>query len=335
MDSNGTLWTETAQKDLSYCKADTWYRFDTPSSVKVLTPTATHTDDSGRAWFGFQNGALLYLQNPVSVSSISPPPPAAITAIIAGGRRFFRRNNPVLPPLTRRLEINFAGLNLSDPERVRCRYQLEGRDKGWQYAGISRTASYTNLWPGTYHFRLDARNVRGGRNPQETEMLFRIAPAWLQTIWFRALVAILALLIVWTLYRLGLRQVAKAMSVRFDDRRAERTRVAREFHDTLLQTIQGSKLVADSALKQPADPGRMHTAMEQLSGWLGQATEEGLKALNSLRTSTTQTKDLAEAFRRSIDECKIQNVMQATFSVAGEVSEMHPTMRDEVFRIRV
>jgi signal transduction histidine kinase len=87
---------------------------------------------------------------------------------------------------------------------------------------------------------------------------------------------------------------------RFDERLAERTRIARDLHDTFLQTIQGSKLVADAALKQSTDSSRMRGALEQLSIWLGRATEEGRAALNSLRTSTTETNDLAEAFRRAI-----------------------------------
>jgi signal transduction histidine kinase len=77
----------------------------------------------------------------------------------------------------------------------------------------------------------------------------------------------------------------------------------------------------------------MHGALEQLSGWLGRATEEGREALNSLRTSTTETNDLAEAFRRSIGERQIHSSMDASFSVAGEVSGMHPIVRDEVYRI--
>jgi signal transduction histidine kinase len=129
------------------------------------------------------------------------------------------------------------------------------------------------------------------------------------------------------------RQVAKVMSVRFDERLSERTRIARDFHDTLLQTIQGTKLVADSALKQSADPIRMRGAMEQVSVWMGQATEEGRAALNSLRSSSTERNDLAAAFQRAIEECRIHSSMEASFSVVGEVSEMHPIVRDEVYRI--
>jgi signal transduction histidine kinase len=114
---------------------------------------------------------------------------------------------------------------------------------------------------------------------------------------------------------------------------SERTRIARDLHDTFLQTIQGSKLVADSALRQAPDPARMRGALEQLSVWLGRATEEGRAALNSLRTSTTEKNDLAAAFERAIEECRIGTSIEASFSVVGEVSEMHPIVRDEVYRI--
>jgi len=471
MDRQGTLWMDMGHEGLFYRKADTWYRFDTPAQIKILSPTAAYTDDSGRVWFGYEGGRIIYLQdggirtvasgqnspvgdasvirghdqqiwiagtsglavsdgkrlravypsdvatfgnitgmeetadgslwlrasrgvirinpsellkfiesptyrvhyqlfdaldglpgkfevtgwqaevldskgglwfaaskgiaalNPAGIPGHFPPPPAVITAVIADGRRFPSQDDPILPPLTGRLEIDFAGLNLSAPERVRCRYELEGTDKGWQYAGTSRQAFYTNLGPGKHRLRLNARDVGGKWNAQDTVMVFSIAPAWFQTIWFRSLCGTVAFLIVWALYRMRVRQVANAMSVRFDERLAERTRIAREFHDTLIQTIQGSKLVADSALKQSPDPARMQAAMEQVSDWLGRATEEGRAALNSLRTSTTETNDLVEAFQRSIEECRIQSVMHAAFSVAGEVSEMHPIVRDEVFRI--
>ncbi len=73
--------------------------------------------------------------------------------------------------------------------------------------------------------------------------------------------------------------------------------------------------------------------MEQLSVWLEQAVKEGRAALNSLRTSTTQRNDLAEAFRRATDECRLQSPMEASFSLAGNAREMHPVVRDEVYRI--
>ncbi len=119
----------------------------------------------------------------------------------------------------------------------------------------------------------------------------------------------------------------------FDERLAERTRMARELHDTFLQTIQGSKLVADDALELSTDPIRMRRAMEQLSVWLGRATQEGRAALNSLRTATTQTNDLAEGLRHATEDGLIPSSMTGSFSVVGDGREMHPIVRDEVFRI--
>src|SRR4029077_8174874 len=126
------------------------------------------------------------------------------------------------------------------------------------------------------------------------------AAVW-QTMWFRASLLLIAGVVVWGGYRLRMRQMARAMNVRFDERLAERTRVARDIHDTFLQTVQGSKMVADHALKDTDDHARMVRAMEQLSSWLGRATEEGRTALNSLRASATERNDLPEAFTRAIE----------------------------------
>jgi signal transduction histidine kinase len=127
--------------------------------------------------------------------------------------------------------------------------------------------------------------------------------------------------------------MATAMSVRFDERLAERTRVARELHDTFLQTVQASKLVADHALRAPEDNVRMLRTMEQLSAWLGRATEEGRAALNSLRASTVTRNDMANALRRAIDECRGENDAEISLIVTGDSREMHPLVRDEVYRI--
>src|SRR5262249_51949062 len=141
------------------------------------------------------------------------------------------------------------------------------------------------------------------------------------------------LIVVWIIYNLRVRQIARAISVRFDERLAERTRIARELHDTFLQTVQGSKLVADDALERSDDSVHMHGAMKRLSGWLGQATQEGRAALNSLRTSTIETNDLAAGLRRALEECSLDGSIEVKFSVVGGTRDMHPIARDEIYRI--
>ena len=98
-----------------------------------------------------------------------------------------------------------------------------------------------------------------------------------------------------------------------------------------LTRIMGS--TADRALKDPADHDRLLGAMEQLSTWLARATEEGLAALQALHVSATETNDLADAFRRAIEECRLDSTTDITLSVKGSAREMHPGVRDEIYRV--
>jgi signal transduction histidine kinase/ligand-binding sensor domain-containing protein len=299
--------------------------------VPVQThPTIARTLN-GRIWFATTNG-IAYV-DPQRIPKNSLPPPVQVESLSAQGHDYAPWDTLKLPAHTSNLQITYTALSLTIPERIRFRYQLEGVDNGWQEAGTRRVVSYSNLGPGSYRFRVLACNNDGVWNEVGTTLNFSILPAWYQTIWFRMFYVLLALFVVWMLYRLRLRQVARAMSVRFDERLAERTRIARELHDTLLQTVQGSKLVADNALDQRNNADQMRSSLEKLSGWLGQATQEGRAALNSLRTSATETNDLAADLRKATDECLIDKSMKIRFSVSGTKRDMHPIARDEIFWI--
>jgi signal transduction histidine kinase len=92
-------------------------------------------------------------------------------------------------------------------------------------------------------------------------------------------------------------------------------------------------MVADAGLDDPADPARLYHALERVSKWLAQATQEGREALIALRSSTTQHNDLAEALRRAGENCILRNSMTFALSVQGIAREMHPIVRDEVYLI--
>ena len=285
----------------------------------------------GRLWFMATHGVAWI--NPANISKNVLPPPVSIRSITAGDKQFALGVNVVLPARTSDVRIDYTALSLSIPQRVRFRYKLEGSDSDWQDAGTRREAYYTNLSPRAYRFRVIACNNDGVWNEEGATLHFSIAPAWFQTTWFHVLCAATALVIIWAIYHWRVRQIARAANARFDERLAERTRIARELHDAFLQTVQGSKLVADHALRRSGDLVQMHQAMEQLSEWLAQAIKEGRAALNSLRTSTTQRNDLADAFQRATENCFVPGSMTVNFSVVGEVREMHPVVRDEVYRI--
>ena len=237
-----------------------------------------------------------------------------------------------LPAKTRDLQIDYTALSFRNPPKVSFRYKLDGRDNDWKNAGTRRQAFYTDLPPGRYRFRVIACNDDDVWNEQGATLMFSIAPAWYQTTLFKIACVICVLLFVWLVHRARIQELAKTMGARFDERLAERTRIARDLHDTLLQTIQGSKLVADDALEVTSEPARMRKALEQLSGWLQQACQEGRAALNSLRVSGANTDDLAEAFKRALQTTPLQS-LSTTVSVSGEIREIHPIVRDEVYRV--
>lgn len=296
----------------------------------TLSPSVVEGAD-GRLWFATTDGVVWI--DPKHVMTNAAPPPVSIESVMANGRNYTSLERLELPAQTTNIQIAYTALSLSIPERVRFRYILEGQDENWQDVGPRRRAFYTNLGPGSYQFRVIACNDDGVWNEAGATATFIIAPAWYQTTWFGLLCVVSSAVAIWLMYRLRVRQISASISARFDERLAERTRVAQDLHDTLLQTIQGSKMVADNALDSPTDPERMRRAMERLSNWLGYAMQEGRAALNSLRASVMQRNDLAEALQQAIEDCLIHGSMEVAFSVVGDAKEMHPIVRDEIYRI--
>ena len=144
-----------------------------------------------------------------------------------------------LPVHTTSLRIDYTALSLSVPERVRFRYQLVGSDAGWQDVGGRREAFYTNLRPGSYQFLVIAANDDGVWNQVGAGLDFTIPPSFTQSRWFLAVwVAGLAAL-VWLAYLARMRQVAGGLRLRYQAALAERSRIAQELHDTLLQGFTG------------------------------------------------------------------------------------------------
>jgi signal transduction histidine kinase/ligand-binding sensor domain-containing protein len=299
-------------------------------SADRIQPSAARSRD-GRLWFvGLSS---LQMIDPRRSYKNALPPPVHVEGLVADGKSYPPTSPIMLPPSPRDLHIDYTALSFVQPQRMGFRYLLEGRDKGWQDPGLRRQAFYSDLRPGSYRFRIIASNNDGVWNEAGAVLDFQVRAAWYQTIWFRSLCVVAGLLLLWAMYRLRVRQIAATMKTRFDERLAERTRIARDLHDTFLQTIQGSKLVADTALSPASDPAQLRPALEKLSVWLGRATEEGRAALNSLRTSVTEVNDLANAFRRALDECRTHNAMEASLQVTGQIRDMHPIVRDEVYRI--
>lgn len=285
----------------------------------------------GKLWVATPQGLAMFDLGRFPITNAKPA--IYLTDVTIGRNKERASREIVLPPGTNHVEIHFAAVELSAPEKIRLQYRLDGVDSEWLDAPRNPVAIYSNIPVGTRALRIRASNRNGVWDREGVVFNITQQPYFYQTRWFMALMFVLGALLIMLLYRLRVTQISRQMSARFDERLAERTRVARELHDTLLQTVQGSKMVAEHALKNSADQARMVRAMEQVATWMGQATEEGRAALNSLRASTTEKNDLAQAFRRAIDECARGSRTEVSFLVDGASREMHPVVRDEVYRI--
>lgn len=158
-------------------------------------------------------------------------------------------------------------------------------------------------------------------------------PDWFHSESFHFLFLVILSASLWLAAHWRMRRYADQMKLRFDERLQERTRLARDLHDTLLQTIQASKIVADSALDPGTDQTKMRKALSTLSDWLGQASEEERAALESLRISPVETRDLAANLDRVLFECRIGQCLETELLVSGVPLTLQPVLNDEVFRI--
>jgi ligand-binding sensor domain-containing protein len=311
--SNGDLWLNAdpglihiSSSEVDHAIADPAYRMHSENfdALDGLTgkgmkyrpiPTLVKSTD-GQLWFLTTGG--IFKIDPNHLLRNTTPPSVMIRSIDSGNLSHEGNGRVDFTAGTTNVQIRYTAPNLSVPERVRFRYKLEGADRDWQDVGARRQAFYTNLRPGHYRFQVTARNGDGVWNKVGDFVAFTIAPSWYQTDWFVSLCVALGIASLWGLYRIRIWQVERAITARFDERLSERTRMARELHDTFLQTIQGSKFVVDNGLEEPLDSEKMHRALGQVSGWLDQAITEGRAALNSLRSSTTLKNELGPALRR-------------------------------------
>ena len=259
-------------------------------------------------------------------------PPIVIRSIIANGIRYTSPAALKLPPRTRDLTIDYTALSLAIPERVRFRYKLEGSDTQWRDAGTRREAFYTNLSPGPYRFLVMASNNDGVWNEVGGAWSFRIAPTFYQTIWFRTLAALAGIALMWLLYRLRLRQITARADLRYAERLEERTRIARELHDTLLQSFQGLML-RFQVVNEMLPPGEAKHELDQTLQRADQAIAEGRDAVRDLRSSTAISNDLAEGVKALGDELATRDSASFRLVAEGPVRDLHPIIRDEIYRI--
>jgi ligand-binding sensor domain-containing protein/signal transduction histidine kinase len=309
-----------------------------PNARGVKRNRSVVADSQGRIWFSTSRG--LSVVDPSHIMNNSAPALPHVEAILADNDPITVGDLVRIPSFRKRITFRYSGLSLAVPERVRFRYSLDSFDRGWSEPTTDREAVYTNLSPGSYRFRVIASNSYGQWNDSEAAVSLEVDPAYYQTISFRSLCVAVFLALLATLYRLRLRQVARQFNMRLEERVSERTRIARELHDTLLQSFHG--LLPRFQAAHNLLPGRAVDARQVLEAALddaAQAVTEARDAVQDLRSSTTDTNDLAKAIEALGGELSAfqtsANGAATDFSVQvnGTPQDLHPILRDEIYRI--
>jgi signal transduction histidine kinase/streptogramin lyase len=235
----------------------------------------------GRVWFLNREGAAFF--DPAALLRNSLPPPVAVRSLVGAGQVYRDPANLTLPPGTRALDITYAGLSLSVPDRVQFRYRLEGADDDWVNPGSRRLASYANLGPGHYRFQVIASNNDGVWNKTGATLDFEIRPTFLQSWPFKLLCAVIVVALLSLAYSLRLRSVANRIRARMAERIAERERIARDLHDTLLQSVQALTLRFQLVVDELPVGERARPALEAAIDRADQVIAEGRDRVKELR----------------------------------------------------
>jgi signal transduction histidine kinase len=290
----------------------------------------------GKLWFVPLGGASVIDPYHLPVNKL--PPPVHIEQITADANTYAPTNGMRLPPRIHYLTIDYTALSLTIPEKVRFRYKLEGADKDWREVVNDREVQYSNLPPKHYRFRVLAANNSGVWNEEGAALDFVIPPMWYQTNWFYALCAATFLALLWAAYQLRVRQLAYQFNMRLEERVSERTRIARDLHDTLLQSFQALLPRLQAAIyKLPESPVEARKTLEVAVDQASEAITEGRDAVQGLRMSTVEQNDLALAIRTVGEELASadDNPSSPEFNVVveGTSRNLHPILRDEVYRL--
>ena len=302
-------------------------------------PQVTESLD-GKLWFVNLDGVSAY--DPRHLPFNKVPPPVHIEQITADRKTYdpasYKNGYLSLPARVRDLAIDYTALSFVASEKVHFRFKLQGQDADWREVINSRHVEYSNLAPKRYRFMVKASNNSGVWNEEGAFLDFSVAPAFYQTLWFRLLCVAAFLALVWALYQLRLRELHREFHTALDARVNERTRIARELHDTLLQNFQAVLLFLHAASTEfEARPNAAQLTLDRAIAAAEDAVTEGRNAIQGLRASTTESNSLAAALRALgeglASDRAHQNCPAVDVRVEGATRDLHPILRDDVLRI--
>jgi len=343
-DKAGSLWMSTNNGVARFNpQSGTFTNFSTAEGLPGPNLTgwgACFQSPSGEMFFGGFNGGTSFF--PEAVADASSAPRIVLTDFRLFGNpveigdhsplqeSILYTRNLILRRQQNVFSISFAALTYASPATNRYRYKLDGLERDWNEVGSDRRqANYTTLPSATYTFRVQGATRGGPWSEPGVALRIEILPPWWNTRLFQAAVGALMFLITWAAYRQRLNQVA----YRFETRLAERTRIAQDLHDTLLQGLVSASMqlyVAKKTLPEESPAGlRIGHVLELMKT----VVEEGRNTLRGLRSVQQDLPDLENAFSHIVHEIPGPGDVKFRVLTDGSARPLHPVVQDEVYRI--
>jgi signal transduction histidine kinase len=322
-------WVANPRRKLPLNEYDSSDGVPTHPRVSSYSPTVTKGTD-GRLWFASYEGAAVVDPRRLPFNLVVPQ--VHVEQITADGTSYDPATVGRLPPLVRDLRIEYTASSLSAPAKVRFRYRLDGRDRDWIDAGNRREAFYTDLPPGEYRFRVIAANNDGVWNREGAVWSVVVEPTFYQTAAFKVTIILIVLVGGWSWYRVRMARLAAQLSVRFEERLGERTRIAQELHDTVLQSVLSTSMQLHVVSRQVGDP-HLRAKLEHVLDRLQQVNGEGRQTLEGLRTLHGGDEDLGLALARDAEDFRGEQPIEIRLVVEGKRQPLHPLIGDDVYRI--
>jgi len=290
-------------------------------------PAGWKTSD-GRMWFATIKG--LAVIDPEHIPLNTSPPPIAIEQLFVDNQSVPLTQKLTLSPGIARLDFYYTALSFIAPENVRFKYKLEGFDADWIDGGGRRLASYTNLRPGNYRFRVIAANNDGVWNESGAALDIYLKPRFYQTYWFYLLCVLLLAITAWQLYRLRVRR----MALQFRAVIAERNRIAREIHDNLAQDILGISVQLELVARlMPAAAEMAKAHLDRARLLVRNSMTEARRYVWDLRSQELQKKDLPAALRDTTKRLAAESNIETVVEVAGPLRPLPVPVETNLLRI--
>jgi signal transduction histidine kinase len=290
-------------------------------------PSALRATD-GHLWFATRKGVAIVIPSEVSENH-TPPSVVVERFMVDDVERKSAGSEITIPPGHIRYAFEYAGLSYVSPSRVRYRYVLEGFDKEWTQAGSRRNAYYTNLPPRHYRFRVQAANEDGIWNETGAEVAFVIKPRFYRTFWFSGLVTLVLIGIIFVLYRMRVR----AIRSKFDAILSERTRIAREIHDTLAQgfVAVSTQLELTAHLLAQSHVLEASQQVDRTRDLVREGLADARRSIWDLRAVGTQT-TLPMRLTRLVEQSSSKH-LTTSIEIGGGYRALALSVENEVFRI--